>query len=155
MRQFNKLQPNENIQLLIKTTFDANLPIAGGWGYELEDASSIKALPNGMTLPQLQHMLTSIRAHLEMNITQEKENRYSGINANEKEREELKIENALFNKVTYEVTAMHEELYNKFIKEYKEGYGKETFDINDHFKRRKEATISRNITHYFEVTSLQ
>jgi hypothetical protein len=155
MTQFDKLKENSDIQLLIKTTFDADLPIAGGWGYSLENASIIKSLPESMTLAQLEHMITSIRAHLEMNITQEEKNRYAGINANEKSREEVKVENTLFDKVTYNITAIKEDLYNKFIKEYKEGYGKEEFDLNNHFNRRKEATVSRNIVHYFEVTSLQ
>jgi len=155
MTQFDKLKENSDIQLLIKTTFDADLPIAGGWGYSLENASIIKSLPKSMTLPQIEHMITSIRAHLEMNITQEEKNRYAGINANEKSREEVKVENTLFDKVTYNITAIKEDLYNKFIKEYKEGYGKEEFDLNNHFNRRKEATVSRNIVHYFEVTSLQ
>ena len=155
MTQFDKLKENSDIQLLIKTTFDADLPIAGGWGYSLENASIIKSLPKSMTLPQIEHMITSIRAHLEMNITQEVKNRYAGINANEKSREEVKVENTLFDKVTYNITAIKEDLYNKFIKEYKEGYGKEEFDLNNHFNRRREATVSRNIVHYFEVTSLQ
>jgi len=45
MTQFDKLKENSDIQLLIKTTFDADLPIAGGWGYSLENASIIKSLP--------------------------------------------------------------------------------------------------------------
>ena len=33
---------------------------------------------------------------------------------------------------------MKETLYNKFIKEYKEGYGKESFDLNLHLKEEKK-----------------
>jgi hypothetical protein len=155
MTNFTKLQENSNIQELIRSTFDADLAIGGSWGYTKEKATIIKALPQGMTLPQLEHMVTSIRAHLEMNITQEQENRYGGINANEKAREENRSEETVFNKVTYEITAMKEDFYNAFIKEYKEGYGKEEFDLNDHFKRRKEATLTREVVHYFEVSTVQ
>lgn len=154
MTTFKKLQENNDIQALIKSTFDADLSLAGGWGYTEEKATIIKALPEGMTLPQLEHMLTSIRAHLEMNITQEQENRYGAINANEKAREEIKKEASVFDKVRYEVTAMKEDIYNAFIKEYKEGYGKECFDLSDHFKRREEATLKREVIHYFEVSAL-
>jgi hypothetical protein len=90
-----------------------------------------------------------------MNITQEQVNRYGAINANEKSREESKSEDGIFNKVTYTITAMQEDLYNAFIKEYKEGYGKEDFDLNDHFKRREEATLTREVVHYFEVSTVQ
>ncbi len=155
MTTFIELQENNNIQELINTTFDADLALAGDWGYIKEKATIIKELPQGMPLPQLEHMLTTIRAHLEMNITQEQENRYGGINANERAREESRSEEGIFNKVTYEITAMKEDLYTAFIKEYKEGYGKEDFDLNDHFKRRQEATLTREIVHYFEVSRTQ
>jgi len=155
MTTFNTLQENTNIQELIKTTFDADLPISGDWGYSKEKASIIEALPQGMPLPQLEHTFTSIRAHLEMNITQEKENRYGGINANERAREVISSDTAVFDKVTYEITAIKEELYNAFIKEYKEGYDNEALDLNDHFKRRKEATLTREIVHYFEVSNIK
>ncbi len=155
MTTFNTLQENINIQELIKTTFDADLPISGDWGYSKEKASIIEALPQGMPLPQLEHTITSIRAHLEMNITQEKENRYGGINANERAREVISSDTAVFDKVTYEITAIKEDLYNAFIKEYKEGYDNEALDLNDHFKRRKEATLTREIVHYFEVSNIK
>jgi len=144
-----------DIKALVKDTFDTDLPISGSWGYTEEKASIIEALPEGMLLSQLQHMLTSIRAHLEMNITQEAENRYGAVNANERARETIKGKEGIFEKVTYRITAIKEDLYNAFIKEYKEGYGKEDFDLNDHFKRREEATLTREVVHYFEVSALQ
>jgi len=154
MPSFKKLQENNDIHQLIKATFDVDLALAGNWGYAKEKATIIKTLPESMPLTQLEHMITSIRAHLEMNITQEQENRYSGINANEKTREESKSEKGIFNKVTYEITAMKEDLYKTFIQEYKEGYGKENFDLHDHFKRREEATLTREVVHYFEVSHI-
>ena len=155
MTTFKKLQENNNIRELIKSTFDADLPVAGNWGYTKENATIIEVVQDSMPLSQMEHMVTSIRAHLEMNITQEQENRYAGINANERAREESRSEEGTFNKVTYEITAMKEDLYTAFIKEYKEGYGKEEFDLNEHFKRRKEATLTREIVHYFEVSRTQ
>jgi hypothetical protein len=154
MITFNKLTEQADIQEFIKTTFDVDFPLLGGWGYEQEKASIIGTLPKGMPLKQLQHTLTTIRAHLEMNITQEKENRYGGINANERSREVISIDNKTYDKVSYEITAIKEDLYNAFIKEYKAGYESEELDLNEHFKRRKEATLIREIVHYFEVSSL-
>ena len=155
MTTFNPLQENTNIQELIKTTFDADLPVSGSWGYSQEKATIIKSLPQGMPLTQLEHTLTTIRAHLEMNITQEKDNRFGGINANEKAREVITTDTAVFDVVTYEITAMREDLYNAFIKEYKEGYENETLDLSDHFRRRKEATLTREVIHYFEVSNIK
>ncbi len=155
MTTFNTLQEPENIQELIKETFDADLPVSGDWGYSKERASIIVELPQSMPLPQLEHMITSIRAHLEMNITQEEENRYGAINANEISREESQSNGLIYAKVTYEVTAIKENLFKQFIHEYKEGYEKEGFDLNEHFKRRKEATLTREVVHYFEVSHIK
>ncbi|CAA6819166.1 MAG: Unknown protein [uncultured Sulfurovum sp.] len=155
MTTFNKLTENKNIQELIKTTFDVDFPLSGDWGYTQERATVIDSLPKGMPLKQMEHTLTSIRAHLEMNITQEKEHRYGGINANEKLREVISNNGHTFEKIHYEITAMKEDLYNSFIKEYKAGYENEELDLNEHFKRRKEATLVREVVHYFEISKIQ
>lgn len=154
MTTFNELTKQDNIQKFIKETFEVDFALSGDWGYNQTRATVIDALPKGMPIKQLQHTLSSIRAHLEMNITQEKEKRYAGINANEKSRETLNIGTAVYDKVTYEITAIQEELYHAFIKEYKAGYDNEELDLNEHFKRRKEATLVREVVHYFEVSSI-
>jgi hypothetical protein len=155
MSTFQAIQNNKNIQELIKSTFDVDLDISGSWGYTKEDATVIRSLPEGMLLSQLQHMLSTIRAHLEMNITQAAANRYGGINSNESSRDVSKETTAIYNEVQYEITAIKENLYNAIIKEYKEGYGKEEFDLNEHFRRRKEATLTRETIHYFEVSNIK
>jgi hypothetical protein len=155
MTTFKQLPENTDIRALIKSTFDTDLALPGGWGYTKETATVIEALPDGMSLPQLEHMLTTIRAHLEMNITQKKENRYGAINANERAREESSSNEGVFNKITYVVTGIKEKRFNAFIKEYKEGYGKEDFDLNAHFKKRQQATLTREVVYYFEVSALQ
>ena len=153
MITFEKLQETLDIRELIKTTFETDLELAGGWGYTKEDATIIEAIPPNMTLNQLEHMITSIRAHLEMNITQVKESRYGAINTNERAREESSNSDTISNKVTYEITGIKEDIYNAFSKEYKEGYDKKEFDLNEHFKKRKEATLTREVVHYFEITN--
>ena len=154
MTTFKKLKEDDNLQKLIKSTFDVDISLSGNWGYTKEEATIIKALIKNQSLSQLQHIITSIRAHLEMNITQEKEHRYGAINANERVREEIQTKEGLFHKVTYEITAMKEDIYNAFIQEYKQGYNKEGFDLNTHFKKREEATLTRKVIHFFEVSQL-
>ncbi len=155
MITFQEIQNTNDIKQTIKETFDVDLLISGDWGYRETQATVIEAVENTMPLPQLEHMLTTIRAHLEMNITQVEENRYGGINANEKAREVISTDTSTIDKVTYEITAIKEDLYNAFIKEYKAGYDNGELDLNDHFKRRKEATLIREVVHYFEVSSIQ
>ena len=151
---FKQLSAPDDMQQLIKSIFDVELAIEGGWGYTPQSATVIKALPDNMPLNQLQHMIASMRSHLEMNLTQEKENRYSGINLNEKQREEVSDDEIIFNKVSYEISAIKEDLYNTFIREYKEGYGKSHFDLNAHFKKRAESTLVRKVVYYFDTSRL-
>ena len=129
---------------MIKAAFDADLDVKGEWGYTKELASIIESSEH---IKQVEHTLATMRAYIEMNMTLEKEERYGSINLNEKDREEIDG----FHKVTYEISAMKEDEYAGFIDEYKEGHAQEGFDISDHFKRRKEATLIREVTHWFKV----
>ncbi len=155
MAGFNALQDVINIQELIKTTFDVDLSLSGGWGYNQKKSTIIESLPQNMTLLQLEHMISTIRANLEMNITQEKDARYTGINTSEKLREIIHDDKRTFHKIIYEITAIKEDLYHAFIKEYKAGYENKTLDLNEHFKKRKEATLIREVAHYFEVSHIR
>jgi len=154
MSQFSQIPSDEPIKTVIKAAFDADLPLDGGWGYTKSLASVIEATPDNIPLAQLEHMIASMRAYLEMNMTQAKEERYGSINLNEISREDIKEDGRRYHKVTYEISAMKESLYANFIDEYKEGYGTERFDMEDHFKRRKEATLIRIEPYWFEVSQV-
>lgn len=149
MAEFVPIKSDDDLREVIKTAFDADLAISGAWGYTQELATIIESTE--APLAQLEHMLASMRTYIEMNMTLPPEERYGSINLNETHREQIKENTLVYDKVTYEITAMKEEVYNAFIKEYKEGLGKEDFDITAHFEERKKATISRNEVYWFEV----
>ena len=149
MEVFQELSAQDNIQEVIKSAFNTDLPIAGAWGYNKESATFITS--SDIPYAQLEHMFASMRAYIEMNMTQEEKSRYGSINVNELDRKTIKENKRTYHKVTYEITALKESLYNSFIKEYKENYGKETFDLNAHFEKRKEATLRREVTHWFKI----
>ncbi|HEY9129287.1 MAG TPA: hypothetical protein VIN02_05605 [Sulfurovum sp.] len=149
MPTFARLKSGDDIREVIKTAFDADLAISGSWGYSQEEATVIEAAT--APLLQLEHMLASMRAYIEMNMTLPAEERYGSINLNETQREQIQKGDLVYDKVTYEITAMKEERYTAFINEYKEGLGKEDFDITEHFNQRKKATISRYEVYWFEV----
>ena len=136
---------------VIKSAFDTDLEVNGAWGYTQSLATVIEH--TDLPILQLEHTLASMRAYIEMNMTQEKKDRYGSINLNETSREQIQKDGSTYDKVTYEITAMKEETYALFINEYKEGYGTEVFDLNEHFKRRKEATLSRVIIFWFNVSN--
>lgn len=152
MPNFTPLKSDNDLKEIIKTAFDMNLDISGDWGYTEAAATLIHSTTTPIT--QLEHIFASMRAYTEMSMTLQKEERYGSINVNEKSREEISSNSRLYHKVTYEVTAMKEEAYNNFIKEYKEKSEEVGFDMADHFQRRKEATIKREVIHWFDVSDL-
>jgi len=149
MPQFEQIKSDNDLREVIKTAFDSDFNIDGSWGYSQELATVV----NGTDVPltQFEHMFASMRAYLEMNMTKEKAERYGSINLNEISREQIKIDTLVYDKVSYKITAMKEDLYASFISDYKEGYGNKDFDLTEHFKQREEATLTREVTHWFEV----
>ena len=152
MSTFAQLQCDDDLKQIIKAAFDTDLDIKGSWGYTQETATTILSSP--APLAQFEHMFASMRAYVEMNMTREKEDRYGSINLNEIAREQVILDAQIYDKVTYKITAMKEDIYATFIAEYKEGYGKEEFDISKHFKQREEATLTREVTHWYEVSQV-
>ena len=154
MQTFQKIPNDTPIQEVIRAAFDTNIDVTGGWGYTKEEATFFNANPQNLPIAQLEHMLSSMRAYLEMNMTLPEEKRYGSINVNERAREEVREKGKIYHHITYEITAMKESDYAVFIDEYKKGYGKEGFDMESHFRRRKEATLTRTVTYWFDVTQI-
>ncbi len=140
-------EPVEDIQKIAKEIFGIDLSISGGWGYDENSATVIDKLE--MPMDQFTNIFATIRANIEMNITLDDENRYSAINITLIDSKETKINNKTYTVVSFKITAINELLYKDFIKEYKEGYGKKEFDLAEHFKKREENTIVRNIDYWF------
>jgi len=152
MLLFEELKSDNDLKQIIKSAFDVDLDIAGSWGYTQELSTIIHSTDT--PLVQMEHIFASMRAYVEMNMTQEKEIRYGSINLNEVSRKKIVKDTLLYDVVTYKLTAMKEDIYAHFIKEYKEGYGKNNFDLSEHFTRRENSTLTREVTHWFETTQL-
>ena len=155
MPNFKKIISDNNLREVIKSAFDTDLELSGAWGYTQAESTVLQANHHNLPLSQLEHTLVSMRSYLEMHMTQEKDDRYGSINVNEISRESVNEQGFIYHKVIYEITAMKDEDYTSFINEYKEGYGKDDFDLSDHFKRRKEKTLSRTVKYWFEVSAVK
>ncbi|GIT99372.1 hypothetical protein [Sulfurovum sp. TSL1] len=149
MLKFEPLKSNSDLKEIIKAAFDADLSVSGAWGYTQALSTVIES--SEVPVKQLEHMLASMRTYIEMNMTLPKEERYGSINLNETKRVQQHVDGLVYDKVTYEITAMREETYTAFINAYKEGLGTEDFDIAEHFEQRKKATITRKEEYWFEV----
>jgi len=149
MLKFEQLKSDNDLKEVIKSAFDTDFDLSGAWGYTQALATIIQSTE--VPLVQLEHMIASMRTYVEMNMTRSKDERFGSINLNETHREQENIGTLLYDKVTYEITAMKEDVYNSFIKTYKEGYGTEEFDMTEHFNQRKKATLTRTETYWFEI----
>ena len=141
-----EIDSKESIKELVKMAFQSDLEISGAWGYSKELATVLEA-PDDALKAQTQFTLATMRAYLEMNMTLSEDERYGAINLNEIKRE-LEDE---YEKVSYEISAIKELEYNAFITEYKENLEKVDFDMNEHFAKRKEATLKREVIYWFKV----
>ncbi|MEA2098606.1 MAG: hypothetical protein U9P72_00580 [Campylobacterota bacterium] len=152
-QEFKKAQDVENIKETIKDIFDLELDISGGWGYDQQSALKIKKLD--CSFEQFAHTFAIIRSNVEMNIMQEESNSHSGLNVHIENQKEITENGIDYKIVSFKVTATLTQLNKEFIKEYKENYGKESFDIQEHFQRRKEAEITRTIECWFDISLLR
>jgi predicted small secreted protein len=152
LSSFKKISSSDNIKEVIKSSFDKDLDISGAWGYSQDEAIVIEK--KQASLKQFEHMLIMMRSYIEMNMTIAKEDRYAGINATELARQTVKDDSLTFDKVTYKISAIKELEYNEFIKEYKENSEKDGFDLGEHFKRRENATLNREVICWFDVTKM-
>ena len=146
---FQTIEKVDSIKKVIKNLFDVDLNVSGGWGYDEKSATVVESLDDAH-IEQFLHMFASIRANIEMNATLDEEERYGGINLTFKEKKTLSIDKKTYTIVTFTISAMKENDYAKFIKEYKENYGKKEFDLTNHFKKRKEHTLSREVDYWFD-----
>ena len=146
MPTFQEIKKDNPIKEVIASAFDMKLDIEGAWGYT--QALSTIIVTSNSPIIQLEHVLASMRTHIEMSMTLSEEERYGSINLTEISRKEVEPN---YHKVLYEVTAMKEHLYKAFINEYKEHHGSKEFDMKKHFEQREKATLKREIVYWFKV----
>jgi hypothetical protein len=149
---FQEIDCLDSVRDIIKEAFDMALDIEGCFGYDRKRAFIINSTDRDLT--QFEHMLATMRAHLSMSMMLPKDERYGAINLNEIKREQKSIDSKLYDIVTYEVTAMRESDYKALIEEYKEGIEREDFDMEAHFKKRKNATVKLTQDIWFDISSL-
>jgi len=147
---FSKVTIDGDIKDIIKSLFDMDLEISGGWGYSRQEASIILD-DKSMPIKQREHIIASMRSYIEMNVTQDKDTRYAGINLQESSREEMIKDDEVYHKITYAITAILESRYKELMKEYKEGYETKEFDMVKHFEDRKESTLTRVEDYWFKI----
>jgi len=147
MQEFKEIEAEEDLQNFINVVFNADLNVSGAWGYSKAISTIIEKKGNENSIAQIEFTLATMRAYLEMNMTLEEDERYGAINLNELSR----VTDGDYEKVIYEISAIRELEYKKFIDEYKENSENPDFNMTEHFNRRKEATIKREVVYWFKI----
>jgi acyl-[acyl carrier protein]--UDP-N-acetylglucosamine O-acyltransferase len=89
-----------------------------------------------------------------MNMTLSDDDRYAGINPTELHRETIIKNNITYEKVKYKIIAIKEKPYKRLMKEYKEKYGQNDFNIATHFEERNKNSIEIESIYWFNITNL-
>lgn len=139
MDKFKDIQEVGKVREVIKEVFNLDLNLDGDWGYNQDRALIVNEI--SMPKKQFESTFATIRSNIEMNLTLPKEQRYGAITVHEYEHREVTVDNITYNVLTFKINAMKEDVYAKFIQEYKDGYGEEGFDMQEHFLQRKKHTI--------------
>ncbi len=148
--QFKQIDTNDNIQEVINTAFNIKLDIAGSWGYDKNSATVINSVGE-FTKEELQLTLMSMRAHIEMSMMLDEEDRYGGINPSELSRETITVDDNTYEKVIYKISATKYLVNKRLMKEYKDNLGKDSFDIEAHFKERAENTLEIISEYWYDI----
>lgn len=148
--QFQKIDSTNDIQEIIHNAFNMKLDINGSWGYDQNNPTIINSLGE-FAKEELQLTLISMRAHIEMSMMLSEEDRYGGINPSEISREEIILNNKVYEKVIYKISATKDLLNKKLMKEYKERLGQEDFDIEAHFKEREKNSLEIISEYWYDI----
>jgi hypothetical protein len=135
------------------------MPIKGGWGYTKEDAVIIDKNdpvvdPN---IPfvgiRLEYIFAKYRTCLEL-ITYRKENeRFSKIELNLIKQSLIKDESGIYDKLTFEITALHDKDFFELKSEWENNFYLDSFDKAAHFEKRKAKQIHLKRDFWFEISS--
>lgn len=139
MSNFEEIKEVGRVREVIKEVFALDLELEGDWGYNNQRALIVKKLT--MPKKQFENTFATMRSNIEMNLTLPDGKRYGAITVHEHECKQKTINSTTYDVVTFKINAIKEDIYAKFIQEYKDGYGKEGFDIDNHFAQRQKHTL--------------
>jgi len=157
------LATEESPRVILATHFKSigELPIRGGWGYTLDDAVIIdrndpivqKGIPfNGIGI---EYVFVEKRIYEELIIFCREDDRHSGIKWEQLRQSLHEYDGKMYDKLTYEVTALPDKDWNELKAEWEgpNGHGSSNFDNDAHVKKRFSRTVRYIAEYWFDITS--
>lgn len=160
MRPPEDLITRESPRQIIREDFKIDLPITGGWGYDLESACVIdkndptvsKVIPfNGVSI---EYVFVEKRIYEEMIIFRPANEKYSGIRWEIREQELLHKEGRTFDKLVFEVVGFTDEVWDELSSRFEELKNNNKLDLLPELDAYRESKAHKFIReYYFDISS--
>jgi hypothetical protein len=158
-----RIRLSQSPRIVIADCFgkDSDLPIRGGWGYDVDDAVVIdKGAPsvapdapfNGVAV---EYAYVEKRIYLELIVLRPEDDRFSGIEWKLLEQRLIERDARPYDILQFEVLALRTEDWNelKAAWESPHGHGSPDFDESAHNERHAALTIRYVTEFWFEISS--
>lgn len=157
------IRSEESPRQIIAADFKSlgEIPVAGGWGYTLDDAVIIDKndpiVPKGIPFDGvgLEYAFVEKRLYEELIVVRPKNKRYSGIRWNLLQQKTTSQNGRTYDFLTFQVTALPDKDWLELKAEWEgpNGYDSPGFDRDRHEKKRDSRTIRYVTEYWFDITS--
>ncbi|WP_108646469.1 hypothetical protein [Polynucleobacter rarus] len=160
MRTLIQLNTPKSPREIILEDFEIDLPISGGWGYDLasacviekNDSSVNQNIPfNGL---EVERFFVEKRIYEEMIIQSEPDQQFSGIKWNPDSQSLITLGTKNFDKLIYQVEGFDPEVWRELVSKYaeiKKTGRRELIPALNNYRDSKKYTFEREF--YFDITS--
>lgn len=144
---------------VIFDVYQKDLPISGGWGFTKEDAVIINRYDSTVNqiLPfdgiGLELWFARHRAYIQLITQRDTNDRYSGIELNNKRQELITDNTGTYDKVIYDVSAFKDADFDELKEEWESNNYDGSFDIEAHNKKRQSLLVHFEMEYWFEISS--
>lgn len=160
MNEIMRLNTSLSPRQVIRLDFMKDLPISGGWGYDLESACIINQNDPKVNKKKpfdgiaIEKSFVEKRIYEEMIVLRDPGEQYSGISWNLIEQSLINKDDRYFDKLIYEVIGFEQEIWNELQSRYDEimkNGAEELIPELDAYSEEKKHTLICEF--YFDITS--
>lgn len=154
------LTPRQTLALHFKS-IGGELPIAGGWGYSIDDACVVEKgdhkANSGVPfdLVGLEYLFVEKRIYEEYIISRPEEQKFSGLSWKLIVQRTSKEAGRVYDSLIFEVSGFLDKDWYQLKAEYEgsAGFGSKYFDPIAHDERRRSKIITNRCEFWFDITS--
>ena len=160
MTEPNQLRTRESPRQIIFEDFKIDLPISGGWGYDIEnacvidknDSTVIKGIPfDGVGV---EYVFVEKRIYEEMIIFRAAHEKYAGIRWNQLLQQTQSFDNKHFDVLKYSVEGFEDSVWEELVTRFQEIQKSSKSELMTELDAYRESKVYRFVKEfYFDLTS--